>query len=51
MTERLRHVLRPHSHDAARKVDAAMEASAYTAYTAYTACTYGADRLCCPPPR
>jgi hypothetical protein len=25
---RLRHVLRPHSHDAADKVDAAMEASA-----------------------
>jgi cation diffusion facilitator family transporter len=27
VTERLRHVLRPHSHDAAGKVDAAMEAS------------------------
>ena len=26
--DRLRHVLRPHSHDAADKVDAAMEASA-----------------------
>jgi hypothetical protein len=26
--ERLRHVLRPHSHEAADKVDAAMEASA-----------------------
>jgi cation diffusion facilitator family transporter len=28
VTQRLRHVLRPHSHDAADKVDAAMEASA-----------------------